>query len=153
MALILLRRVGEEPLGVVEEIFKDEAPDEDEDAPGAEHEDAPVGEETEVESEADEQLGREAGENVERELEEAGTYKLETQFVGGADLEIVAPFPLLGLCGKIRATSPKFIESCDVWPEAPTFSLSAANMFRVETGLIGAAVGKTLGFALAGARL
>ena len=147
MALILLRRVGEEPLGVVEDIFKDEAPDENEDAPGAEREDAPVGEEAEVEGEADEQLGREAGENIERELEEAGTYKLEIKCVGGADLEIVAPFPLLGLCGKIRATSPKSIESCDVWPAAPTLSTSTENILFVETGLVEGAVGKTLGFA------
>ena len=122
------------------------------DAPREEDE-APVEDEADVEGGADEQLGREADEDVEREVEEAGTYKLQIKFVGGADLEIVAPFPLLGLFGKIRATSPKFIESCDVWPEAPTFSLSAANMFCVGTGLIGAAVGKTLGFALAGARL
>ena len=132
---------------------KEDVPREEGKTPEAEREDAPVEEEADVEGGADGQLGREAGEDVEREVEEAGTYKLEIQFVGGADLEILAAFPLLGLFGKICATSPKFIASCDVWPEAPTFSLSAENIFRVETGLIGAAVGKTLGFALAGARL
>ena len=68
---------------------------------------------------------------MEREIAESGMYNLEIQFVVGADLEIVALFPLLCLCGNILATSPKFIESCDVWPEAPTFSLSAANIFCV----------------------
>ena len=48
---------------------------------------------------------------MEREIAEVGLYKLENKLVAGADLEIVASFPLLGLCGKIFATSPKFIES------------------------------------------
>ena len=48
---------------------------------------------------------------MEREIAEVGVYKLEIQFVVVADLEFVALFPLLGLCGKIFATSPKFIES------------------------------------------
>ena len=120
MALILLRRVGEEPLGVVEEVGDDETPDEDEDAPGAEREDAPVDEEAKVEDEADEQLGRDPDEQIDVGVAGVGTYKLEIKFVVGPDLEIVALFPLLGRCGKIRATSPKFIDSCDVWPEAPT---------------------------------
>ena len=78
---------------------------------------------------------------------ESATYKLKIKCGVGADLEILALFPLLGLFGKIRASSPKFIESCDVWPEAPMFSLSAANLLCVGIGLAAAAVGKTLGFA------
>ena len=78
----------------------------------------------------DEEADVDVGADELREMDaEGGTYKLEIQFVVGADLEILALFPLLGLCGKTRASSPKFIESCDVWPEAPTFSLSAANLF------------------------
>ena len=115
----------------------------------------PVEDEADVEGGADEQhgreadgqLGREADEDIEQEAEETGTYNSEIKFAGGADLEILAPFPLLGLFGKIRASSPKFIESCDVWPEAPMFSLSAANLLCVGIGLVAAAVGKTLGFA------
>jgi hypothetical protein len=107
----------------------DEEPDGDEGAPVAEREDAPVDDEAKVEDEAVEPLGREADEEIDVEIAGGATYKLEIKFVGGADLEILATFPLLGLFGKIRATSPKFIASCDVWPEAPTFSLSAANMF------------------------
>ena len=90
---------------------------------------------------------------MEREIAEGGTYKLEIQFVVGGDLDIVALFPLFGLCGKILATSPKFIESCDVWPEAPTFSLNALNILCVETGRFTGAIGKTLVISLAGARL
>jgi hypothetical protein len=126
---------------------KEDEPREKDEAPGAERDNAPVEDEADVGEGADEQLGRGADEDVEREVEEAGTYKLEIQFVGGADLEIVALFPLLGLCGKIRATSPKFIESCDVWPEAPILSLNTENILCVETGLVERAVGKTLGFA------
>ena len=115
--------------------------------PEAEREDAPVDEEADVEVGADELREKE------RETAEGCTYKLEIQFVVGAGLEIPALFPLLGLCVKIRASSQKFFESCDVWPEAPIFSLSAADLFCVETGFVGAEVGNTLGFALAGARL
>ena len=61
---------------------KQDEPREEDEAPGAEREDAPVEEEADVEGGADGQLGREAGEDVEREVEEAGTYKLEIQFVG-----------------------------------------------------------------------
>ena len=102
---------------------------------------------------ADEQLGREAGEGIEQEAEETGTYNSEINFAVGADFGILALFSLLGLFCKIRATSPKFMQSCDVWPEAPMFSLSAVNMFCVRTGFAGAAVGRALGFALAGASL
>ena len=151
---ILLRRVKQdEPREEDEAPVEDEAPDGDEVVPEAEREDAPVDDEAKVQDGAVEPLGREADEEIDVEIAGGGSYKLRIKFVGGADLEILAAFPLLGLFGKIRATSPKFIASCDVWPEAPTFSLSAANMFCVATGLIGAAVGRTLGFALAGARL
>ena len=132
---------------------KEDVPREEGKTPEAEREDAPVEDEADVDGGADEQLGREADEDVEREVEEAGTHKLEIQFVGGADLEILALFPLLGLFGKIRATSPKFIESCDVWPEAPTFSLNAPNILCVGTDRFSGATGKTLGIALAGIRL
>ena len=80
-------------------------------------------------------------------MAEVGLYELEIQFVVGADLEIVAVFPLLGLCGKILATSPKFIESCDFCPEAPMLSLKASNILCVETGRFTEAIGKTLGIA------
>ena len=138
MEPILLRRVKQDEPHEEDEApgaeredapVEDEAPDGDGDVPGAEREDAPVDDEAKVEDEAVEPLGREADEEIDAEIAEDGTYKLEIQFVVGADLELLAGFPLLGLCGKIRASSPKFIESCDVWPEAPTFSLSAANLF------------------------
>ena len=90
---------------------------------------------------------------MEREIAEAATYKLGIQFVVGADIEIVAVFPLIGLCGKILVTSPKFIESCDVWPEAPIFSLNALNILCVKTGRFTGAIGKALAVSLAGARL
>ena len=86
MALILLRRVGEEPLGV-EEVGDDETPDEDEDAPGAEREDAPVDEEAKVEDEVDEQFGREADEQIDVEVARVGTYKLEIKCVVGPILK------------------------------------------------------------------
>ena len=90
---------------------------------------------------------------MEREIAEVGLYKLEIQLVVGADLEIVAVFLLLGLCGKIFATSPKFIESCDICPKAPMLSHNASNRLCVETGRFTGAIGKTLTVSLAGARL
>ena len=132
---------------------EDEAPDGDEVVPGAEREDAPVDDEAKVQDEAVEPLGREADEEIDVEIAGGGSYKLRIKFVGGADLEILAAFPLLGLFGKIRATSPKFIASCDVWPEAPTFSLKALNILCVGTDRFSGATGKTLAIALAGARL
>ena len=151
---ILLRRVKQdEPREEDEAPVEDEAPDGDEVVPEAEREDAPVDDEDKVQDGAVEPLGREADEEIDVEIAGGGSYKLRIKFVGGADLEILAAFPLLGLFGKIRATSPKFIASCDVWPEAPTFSLKALNILCVGTDRFSGATGKTLAIALAGARL
>jgi hypothetical protein len=148
MVPILLGRVKERPLGVgKEDAGKEHAPREEGKTPEAEREDAPVEEEAEVERGADELH------EIERKIAEAGLYKLEFKCAVGADLEIVAVFPLLGLCGKILATSPKFIESCDFCPGAPMLSLNASNILCVETGRFTGAIGKTFAIALAGARL
>ena len=56
---------------------------------------------------------------MEREIAEVDVYKLEITCVAGVVLEFVALFPFLDLCGNVLATSPEFIESCDVCPEAP----------------------------------
>jgi len=119
---ILLGRVSGK-IGVgKEDAGKEDAPIEDGKTLPQEREDAPDDDEAKHDDEADELR------EMEHEIAEVDVYKLEIKCVAGVDVEFVALFPLLDFCGKIFATSPKFIESCDVWPEAPMFSLNAPNI-------------------------
>ena len=120
---MLLGRVRERPVGVGKSVSKyrvsfvtsgdvisiprenKDAPVGDGKTPEAEREVAPVEEEAELGREADDLL------EMERGIAEVGLYKPEIKCVVGPDIAFVVLFPLLGLCGKIFATSPKFIES------------------------------------------
>ena len=98
------------------------------------------------EREAEETHGGEADANHEGEADEdvelaaAGCGELNSAEASEADLAEnskvlkVVFLPLLGLLGRITASSPKVIFTVDAWPAAPTLSARAANMLRVGMG-------------------
>ena len=116
-----------------------------------ERQDAPDEEEAEHEREADDvrDKARETA-GVDATIKSVDA---KIEFGAGVELESLAPFPLLDLCGNIVAASPKFIESCDLCPAAPMLSHSAPNILWVEIGRTVGATGKTLGTVPAGAKL
>ena len=147
MLPILLGRVSEH-IGVEKkDAGKEDVPVGDGKTLPQKREDAPDDDEAKHDDEADELR------EMKREIAEVDVYKLEIKCVAGVVLEFVALLSLLDLCCKIFATSPKFIESYDFWPEAPMLSLNAPNMLCVETGRVDGSIGNTLGIVLAGARL
>ena len=113
------------------------------------------------EREAEEQREGEAGEEVELDRDELGRCgvnladgsadascrEVNPTEASEADLAekpkvLKVPFlPLLGLLGRITASSPNVIFTVDGWPVAPTLSDRAANVFRVGIGAIAGAVG------------
>jgi hypothetical protein len=132
---ILLRRVKQdEPRGEDKAPVEDEivvvVGREDEIVVVVGREDVPVDDADEPVDDDDEPLGESAG---------GCSYKLKIKF---CEVAVLLVLPLLGLFGRIRATSPKFITSCDDCPDEPTLPLSAANMLCVVTGFTGAALGK-----------
>ena len=97
------------------------------------------------ERDAEEQREGEAGEEV--ELEAAGCGELNSAEGSEADLAenpkvLKVPFlPLLGLLGRITASSPRVICTDDACPSAPILSARALNILRVGIGGGAAALG------------
>ena len=113
------------------------------------------------EREAEEQREGEAGKEVELDRDELGRCDVnladdsadascrEVNPAEGSEADLAekpkvlkVPFlPLLGLLGRITASSRNIMFTVDGWPVAPTLSDRAANMFRVGVGVAAGAVG------------
>ena len=90
------------------------------------------------EREADEKREGEADEDVELAAADCGELNSargsEADLAENSKVPKVVFLPLLGLLGRITASSPKVIFTVDAWPAAPTLSARAANMLRVGMG-------------------
>ena len=93
-----------------------------------ERQDAPDEEEAEHEREADDV--RDKAREIAGVDATIKSVDAEIECDVGVEAENIAPFLLLDLCGKIFATSPKSVESCDLCPAAPMLSHSAARSLQ-----------------------
>ena len=113
---------------------------------------APHEPEAEVEREAEDTVEREAAERVREVTGADGSAAARACGVagaGGSNADLaenskvlkVPFFPLLGLLGRITASSPRVICTDDACPPAPILSARALNILRVGMGAGTAAVG------------